>query len=99
MCLTTKTLHKLKEKDFHTLYNGSKDKYAAMAAYTVNFVKGRRRSSDRVLLGDVAEFLKMSVETDSDFEKHLDQNGLTPDSWPADFTDYILEQAYPQRDL
>jgi hypothetical protein len=40
-----------------------------------------------------------AIKVDAGFVKHLIDNKLTTDDWLTAFSDFILEQVYPQDEL
>ncbi len=99
MSLTTKTMIELKDKSFDQLYEAAGKDFTASVNLAVEFVRLRGAAGEKVLLGDVAEVLKGVVEIHPSFLAHLKQRKLSPGSWPLDFAEYVLEQAYPQPEL
>ncbi len=99
MSLTTRSLRQLRAKSFDKLYAAASEKYAEMADAALDYVQRRGTAGEKALLGDVAEILKNAVEINPAFDEHLKKGKLSPGSWSSDFTDYILEQVYPQPDL
>jgi hypothetical protein len=100
MCLTTATIQKLKSKEFDRLFDASKEKYGVMARAGVRFLRELRSpAKDKVMIGDVSEVLISAIKVDAGFVKHLIDNKLTADDWLTAFSDFILEQVYPQDEL
>jgi hypothetical protein len=99
MRLDTENLHRLKGKSFDKLYTSAPDKYKGMAdtalKYTLTFVP----SGEKVRLADVGAVLQNAVKIDPAFEAHLKAKKLTQKFWVELFSEYILDQVYPQPEL
>ena len=99
MCLTTKTLIELRDKSFDKLFAEGAEKYADMTGFAIKFLRASRGTGDKVLMGDVVDTLKGSIDINPAFLAHLKERRLPPGSWSRDFAEYILEQLYPQPEL
>lgn len=99
MRLDTENLHRLKGKGFDKLYAASPEKYKGMADTVLNYTKTIVPPGEKVRLADVGAVFQNAVKIDPAFEVHLKVKKLTQKFWVKLFSEYILDQVYPQPEL
>lgn len=100
MSLTLEKLHMLRGKSFLGLYSQHKDKWREMVANAKNYTKTYiGKDGEKIRPGDVAEILQNAVKVDPDFEDHMNEKGLQQKYWVVYFSDYVLEQVYPSKEI
>ena len=96
MTLDTSEIHRLAAKEFDKLYSGKADKWKAMVHTALEYAQTCVGNGEKVRPGDVVAIVQNAVRIDSTFEKHLNQKKLTQNYWLRWFSEYIVEQTFPQ---
>jgi hypothetical protein len=99
MRLDTENLHRLKGKSFDKLYASSPEKYKGMAETALKYTETIVPPGEKVRLADVGAVLQNAVKIDPAFEAHLKAKKLTQKFWVELFSEFILDQVYPQPEL
>lgn len=99
MSFDTERLHKLRSKGFDKLYSGAIPKYQEMADTALEYAKTCVPPGEKVRLGDVVAVIQNAVRIDPAFEAHVKGKKLTQKYWINYFSEYILDQVYPQPNL
>ncbi len=99
MSLDTEKLHRLKSKGFDTLYAHSVAKYKEMANTALEYAEKCVPAGDKVRLGDVVAIIQNAIRIDPSFEAHIKTKTLTQKYWQVWFSEYVLDQVYPQPEL
>jgi hypothetical protein len=99
MRLDTENLHRLKGKGFDKLYTSAPEKYGKMADTALKYAQTFVPAGEKVRLADVGSVLQNAVRIDPSFEAHLKAKTLIQKYWVELFSEYILDQVYPQPEL
>lgn len=99
MSFDTERLHRLKGKGFDALYTKAPDKYQEMANTALEYAQTCIPKGEKVRLGDVVAVIQNAVRIDPAFEAHLKAKKLTQKYWIVWFSEYVLDQVYPQPEL
>jgi hypothetical protein len=96
MSLDTEKIHKLNSKGFDKLYSDDPEKFAAMAQTALDYATTCVPAGEKVRVGDVVSIITNAVKILPSFEAHLQKRKLTQKYWQTLFSEYILEQVFPQ---
>jgi hypothetical protein len=99
MSFDTDRLHRLKSKSFDALYAKTPQKYKEMADDALMYTEKCVPTGEKVKLGDVVAVIQNAVKIDPAFEAHLKSKKLTQKYWIVWFSEYVLDQVYPQPEL
>jgi hypothetical protein len=99
MSLDTERLHRLTGKGFDKLYSSSPGKYKEMADKALHYAQTCVPPGEKVRVGDVVSVIQNAVRIDPAFEKHLKDKKLIQKFWQGWFSEYIVDQVYPQPEL
>lgn len=97
MSLDTAKLHRLKDKTFDTLYSQHAAEWKKMAQNARDHVKGFLPPGEKVRAGDVVSILQTAIRINPLFEAHTKK--IPQNYWVLWFTEYIVEQVFPQPQL
>jgi hypothetical protein len=96
MSLDTEKIHKLNSKGFDKLYSDNPEIFAEMAQTALDYATTCVPPGEKVRVGDVVSIITNAVKILPSFEAHLQKRKLTQKYWQTLFSEYILEQVFPQ---
>lgn len=102
MSLDTEKVHRLKEKGFDKLYKDRAAKWKQLVTNTVEYFRNilkNQGSTDTILIGDIVTIVHNIIKVDPDFEKFVEKKRLRQKYWAKDFSEYVLEQIFPQQEI
>ena len=95
MSLTLEKLRRLREKEFHLLYDGNVAKWVAMVNSGRTYAHTFIGVGEVIRPGDISVIIQNAIRNDAEFLAHAATNGTHQKYWVEWFADYILDRIYP----
>lgn len=99
MSLTLEKLHALRSKGFDKLYDRHAPEWKEMAEDAVQYAKTYIAGKEKIRSGDIVEILQNAIKVNAEFEKYVKEKGLQQKYWVSWFSEYIVDQIFPQAEI
>lgn len=96
MSFDTDKMHKLKGKGFVKLYTDNPAKWKEIVGKARDYAKTWVGPDEKIHHGDVVSALMNAVRIEPEFEAFVKKWSLPQKYWIAWFSEYLVEQVYPQ---